>query len=141
MWTDSQGDYNGRSVGVRTHLGTLLRYGDSFRLGHGAASVGSAILRFLGNAVSLPSRVEMNRNYSFRALRCESDNIVLQKSGILGLHLCGNLRTRPVLRCSPLEPVIKCSLVQALRLCTVRKAHRGRRVIALPFHDHGTRRG
>jgi hypothetical protein len=35
----------------------------------------------------------------------------------------------------------KCTLVQALRLCTGRTAHRGIRGIALPFHDHGTRRG
>ena len=31
--------------------------------------------------------------------------------------------------------------VQALRLCTGRTAHRGSRGIALPFHDHCTRRG
>ena len=37
--------------------------------------------------------------------------------------------------------VVKCTLVQALRLCTGRTAHRGSRGIALPFHDHGTRRG
>ena len=36
---------------------------------------------------------------------------------------------------------VKCTLVQALRLCTGRTAHRGSRVIALLFHDHGTRRG
>jgi len=36
---------------------------------------------------------------------------------------------------------VKCTLVQALRLCTGRKAHRGVRGIALPFLDHGTRRG
>ena len=35
---------------------------------------------------------------------------------------------------------LKCTLVQALRLCTGRTAHRGSRGIALPFHDHGTRR-
>jgi hypothetical protein len=35
----------------------------------------------------------------------------------------------------------KCTLVQALRLCTGRTAHRGSRVIALLFHDQGTRRG
>jgi hypothetical protein len=34
-----------------------------------------------------------------------------------------------------------CTVVQALRLCTGRTAHRGSRGIALPFHDHGTRRG
>ena len=31
--------------------------------------------------------------------------------------------------------------MQALRLCTGRTAHRGSRGIALPFHDHSTRRG
>ena len=36
---------------------------------------------------------------------------------------------------------VKVTLVQALRLCTDRTAHRGSRRIALPFHDHGTRRG
>ena len=35
---------------------------------------------------------------------------------------------------------VKCTLVQALRLCTGRAAHRGSRGIALPFHDHGTRK-
>ena len=34
---------------------------------------------------------------------------------------------------------VKCTLVQALRLCTGRTDHRGSRVIAVPFHDHGTR--
>ena len=36
---------------------------------------------------------------------------------------------------------VKCTLVQVLRLCTGRTAHRESRGIALPFHDHGTRRG
>ena len=36
---------------------------------------------------------------------------------------------------------VKVTLVQALRLCTGRTAHRGSRCIALPFLDHGTRRG
>ena len=36
---------------------------------------------------------------------------------------------------------VQYTFVQALRLCTGRTAHRGRRGIALPFHDHGTRRG
>jgi hypothetical protein len=35
----------------------------------------------------------------------------------------------------------QCTRVQALRLCTGRTAHRGSRCVALPFHDHGTRRG
>jgi hypothetical protein len=36
---------------------------------------------------------------------------------------------------------VKCTLVQALRLCTGRTAHSGSSGIALPFHDHGSRRG
>ena len=36
---------------------------------------------------------------------------------------------------------VKVTLVQALRLCTGRTDHRGSRGIALPFHDHVTRRG
>jgi hypothetical protein len=36
---------------------------------------------------------------------------------------------------------VKVTLVQALRICTGRTAHRGSRGIALPFQDHGTRRG
>ena len=36
---------------------------------------------------------------------------------------------------------VKVTLVQTLRLCTGRTAHRGSRGIALPFYDHGTRRG
>jgi len=36
---------------------------------------------------------------------------------------------------------VKDTPVQALRLCTGCTAHRGSRGIALPFHDHGTRRG
>jgi hypothetical protein len=35
---------------------------------------------------------------------------------------------------------VKVTVVQALRLCTGRTAHRGSRVIVLPFRDHGTRR-
>ena len=36
---------------------------------------------------------------------------------------------------------VKCTNVQALRLCTGRTANRWSRGIALPFHDHGNRRG
>ena len=39
-----------------------------------------------------------------------------------------------------LKVKVKRTLVQALRLCTGRTAHRESRGIALPFHDHGTRR-
>jgi len=35
---------------------------------------------------------------------------------------------------------VKCTLLQALKLSTGRSTHRGRRGIALPFHDHGTGR-
>jgi hypothetical protein len=35
---------------------------------------------------------------------------------------------------------VKCTLVQALGLCTGRTAYRVSRGIALPFHDHGTRK-
>ena len=46
------------------------------------------------------------------------------------------LRTAPAYKVK-----VKVTLVQALRLCTGRTAHRGCRGIALPFHDHGIRRG
>jgi len=36
---------------------------------------------------------------------------------------------------------VKVTLVQALRLCTGHTAHRGSKGIALPFLEHGTRRG
>ena len=36
---------------------------------------------------------------------------------------------------------VKFTLVQAQRLCTGRTAHRGSRGVAVPFLDHGTRRG
>ena len=36
---------------------------------------------------------------------------------------------------------VKVPLVQALGLCTGHTVHRGSRGIALPFSDHGTRRG
>ena len=36
---------------------------------------------------------------------------------------------------------VKCTLVQPLRLCTGNMTRRGSRGIALPFHDHSTRRG
>ena len=36
---------------------------------------------------------------------------------------------------------VKCILVQTLKLCTCRTAHRGSRGIALPFLEHGPKRG
>jgi hypothetical protein len=50
-------------------------------------------------------------------------------------------RSRPQLHNSFCVLNVKCTLVQALRLCTGRTAHRESRGIALPFLDHGTRRG
>ena len=44
-------------------------------------------------------------------------------------------------KCHKVKVKVKCPLVQALRLCTGRTAHRGSRGIALPFLDHGCRRG
>ena len=47
-----------------------------------------------------------------------------------------------VFQCSKKKKVkVKVTLVQALRLCTGRTARRGSTGIALPFHDHGIRRG
>ena len=43
--------------------------------------------------------------------------------------------------CTGTEVKVKGTLVQVLRLCTGRTAHRGSRGIALPFHDHSTRKG
>ena len=48
--------------------------------------------------------------------------------------VCLYTRTRKVVK-------VKVTLVKALRLCTGGTAHRGRRGIALLFHDHSTRRG
>jgi len=42
---------------------------------------------------------------------------------------------------SLVQPVHKCTPVQALSLCTGRKAHKGSRGVALIFLDHGTRTG
>ena len=46
----------------------------------------------------------------------------------------------PYMRMKFYKVKVKVTSVQALRLCTVRTAHRGSRGIALSFHDHGTRR-
>ena len=53
----------------------------------------------------------------------------------VGLWKCNNTRICYVGTVHPPH------LVQALRLCTGRTTHRGSTGIALPFHDHGTRRG
>ena len=51
------------------------------------------------------------------------------------------LHLPPLLHTHKVKVKVKCTLVQALRLCTGRTAHRGSRGIALPFLDHGNRRG
>jgi hypothetical protein len=52
------------------------------------------------------------------------------------------LKYGPLLSWTPCSKVkVKCTLVQALRLCTGSTVQWGSRGIALPFHDHGTRRG
>jgi hypothetical protein len=43
--------------------------------------------------------------------------------------------------CKDNKVKVKVTLVQALQLCTGRTAHRVSRCIALPFLEHGTRRG
>jgi hypothetical protein len=42
---------------------------------------------------------------------------------------------------APSQKKVKCTLVQALWLCTGRKAHRGSRRIVLLILEHGTRKG
>ena len=54
---------------------------------------------------------------------------------------CSHADTCGVKRQKKGKGKVKCTLVQVLRLCTVRRAHKGSRGIALPFLDHGTRRG
>ena len=51
-----------------------------------------------------------------------------------------NMTWQPLLQTLPKKKKVNCTLVQALRLCTGRTDHRVNRGIALPFHDHGTRR-
>ena len=55
------------------------------------------------------------------------------------LLICHEVRMRRIVLSSVSK--VKVTLVQALRLCTGRTAYRGSRGIALPFQDHGTRRG
>ena len=63
-------------------------------------------------------------------------------STVQGCHWSSNWKQHPdaTFICNGKKIKINVALVQALRLCTGRTAHRGSRGIALPFHDHGTRR-
>ena len=66
----------------------------------------------------------------------------LEASLFLKKHrFCEIYNTRPLALLLRIRVKVKVTLVQALRFCTVRTAYRGSRGIALPFHDHGTRRG
>ena len=56
------------------------------------------------------------------------------------LVLLSTLPKFPNFFCSQKKCTKSSPLVQALRLCTGSTAHRGSRGIALPFHDHRTRR-
>jgi hypothetical protein len=60
------------------------------------------------------------------------------KRPLLSTHESEN---KPEPKYVPDSKKVKCTHVQAVRLCTGRTAHGGRRGIALPFHDHGTRSG
>ena len=55
--------------------------------------------------------------------------------------LCSHCPCSFTFRNGTWQEKVNCTLVQALRLCTGRTAHWGSRGIALPFHNHGTRRG
>ena len=73
-----------------------------------------------------------------------SGGIVNSKGSCLWQRITGGVSS-----CAPLSVLllqgkgkkVKVTLVQALRLCSDHMAHRGSRGIALPFHNHGTRRG
>jgi len=56
----------------------------------------------------------------------------------ISIHYSPSTNTR--LSTSGKKIKVKVTLVQALRLCTGRAPNKGSRGIALPFHDHGTRR-
>ena len=69
-------------------------------------------------------------NYRRLQLRTVTVLFVLSLQNLRAPHWTGyNLKVK-----------VKVTLVQVLRLCTGRTAHRVSRGIALPFHDHGTRR-
>ena len=69
-----------------------------------------------------------------QAVATQAQQQILSGSSILHLQL-------KVLIIRTYKIKVKVTPVQAIRLCTGRTAHRGRRGIALPFHGHGTRSG
>ena len=62
-------------------------------------------------------------------------------ASVLPMPCAGQLHFCKQSLCGAIMVKVKVTLVQALRLCTGHMAHRGSRGIAIPFHDHGTRRG
>ena len=66
---------------------------------------------------------------------------ILPTDCIKSCVLYGSRHTERYFPIYTIKVKVKCTLVQALRLCTDRTAHRGSRGIAVPFLDHGTRRG
>jgi hypothetical protein len=74
--------------------------------------------------------------------RTEWTSVVWEdKSKIWRYLMLNRKKYTPILCDSQGKVKVKCTLLQALRLCTDRTAHRGSRGIALPFRDHGTRKG
>ena len=91
--------------------------------------------------IPLPSKHRAPKWYlifliSFTRATLSAHLILLDSSTLIMLHISLSF-SHNFIRYSK----VKCTLVQALRLCTGRTAHWGSRGIALPFHDHGTRRG
>ena len=72
--------------------------------------------------------------------RLWSVEVITHSSSFSVSYLWSSERTRCGKLTRRLWGKVKVTLVQALRLCTSRTVHRGSRGIALPFHDHGTRR-
>ena len=81
-----------------------------------------------------------------RSGRCGEDTKLLSLPGIASFEVIQTVffrirqRVRNYASRGSREVKVKYTLVQALRLCTGRTAYQGSRGIALPFHDHGTRR-
>ena len=97
-----------------------------------------------------PKKISL-RNYMFGTYICYKNNTTVDHC-IPDLHFEDKYNLLPYYCylngscwkhrfCSESKGKVKVTLVQALRLCTGHTAHRGTRGIALPFHDHGTRRG
>ena len=79
-----------------------------------------------------PASISYNQPSTTQSLRKSAFSSVSQQSS----HK--QLATKQAYKLVSKE--VKCTLVQALRLFRGRKDHRGSRGIALPFHDHRTRR-